>query len=134
MLPFENLGAADDEYFADGMTDEIRSRLAGLEGLNVMSRASAMHYKGAPIPSMRELQEDLAVHYVLAGIVNWQPSASGPSDVRVTAEVIQVSEDTALWTNSYQAVLADPFAVQSQIATHVPPAWTSPSSTSGSSC
>jgi serine/threonine protein kinase len=62
------------------------------------------------------------------------PSASGPSDVRVTAEVIQVSEDTALWTNSYQAVLADPFAVQSQIATHVPPAWTSPSSTSGSSC
>ncbi len=118
VLPFENLGAADDEYFADGMTDEIRSRLSRLDGLRVMSRASAVKYKGAPVP-MRQLAEELGVDYVLDGIVSWQPSASGPSDVRVTAEVIQVADDTALWTASYDAVLANPFEVQSQIATQV---------------
>ena len=101
------------------MTDEIRSRLARLDRLSVMSRASARHYRGRAVPAMAQLREELGVEYALVGIVNWQASDTGPSDVRVTAEVIDVTEDTVLWTDSFQAALADPFAVQSRIATEV---------------
>ena len=118
VLPFENLGATDDEYFADGMTDEIRSRLVALDDLKVISRASAMRYKDAQV-STRQLGEELGVDYVLNGTVRWQRSASGPSEVRVTPELIQVADDTQQWTHIYNEVLADIFEVQSQIASGV---------------
>ncbi|MEE8138099.1 MAG: protein kinase, partial [Thermoanaerobaculia bacterium] len=118
VLPFENLGAADDEYFADGMTEEITSRLAALDGLGVISRTSAMQYKESR-PSLRQIGEELGVDYVLEGTVRWQRSSSGPSQVRVTPQLIQVSEDTHLWTERYDAVLADIFDVQSDIAKQV---------------
>ena len=118
ILPFENLGAPEDEYFADGMTEEITSRLAALEGLSVISRASAMRYKNPEIP-LEQIGSDLGVDYVLDGTVRWQRSADGPARVRVTPQLIRVDEDTSLWTSSYDAVLADIFQVQSEIAVQV---------------
>ncbi len=118
VLPFENLGAAVDEYFAGGMTDEIRSRLTALQDLRVISRTSSMQYKDVQ-PSTRLFGEELGVQYVLDGTVQWQWSASGTSEVRVTLELIQVADDTQVWTQSYTEELADIFEVQSQIATEV---------------
>ena len=118
VLPFENLGAPEDNYFADGMTEEIISRLVALDGLGVISRTSAMQYKESPL-SLRQIGEELGVDYVLEGTVRRQRSASGPGQVRVTPQLIRVSEDTHLWAERYDAVPADIFEVQSDIAKQV---------------
>ena len=118
VLPFENLGEPEDEYFADGMTEEIISRLAALDGLRVISRTSAMQYKESPL-SLPQIGEELGVDYVLEGTVRWQRSAGGAGQVRVTPQLIRVPEDTHLWAERYDAVLADIFEVQSDIAKQV---------------
>jgi serine/threonine-protein kinase len=118
VLPFENLGEPEDEYFADGITEEITSRLAAVDGLAVISRTSAMQYKDSR-PSLPEIGRELGVDYVLEGTVRWQRSSTGPSRVRVTPQLIQVSEDTHLWAERYDAVLEDIFDVQSDIARQV---------------
>jgi serine/threonine-protein kinase len=71
VLPFENLGSAADGYFADGITDEITSRLAAVPGLKVTSRTTAMQYKGAK-KSVRQIGQELAAAYVLEGNVRWE--------------------------------------------------------------
>lgn len=118
VLPFENLGALADEYFADGMTEEINSRLSALEGLAVISRRSAMKYKGTQL-SLKELSDEFGVDYVLEGSVRWQKSDEGLSRVRVTPQLIQVADDRQLWSERYDAVPADIFDVQSDIAERV---------------
>ena len=100
------------------MTDEIASRLATLDGLGVISRGSAMQYKESR-PSMKQIGQELGVDYVLEATVRWQPSSSGPSQVRVTPKLIRVSDDTQLWAKPYTAVLAGIFEVQSGIAEQV---------------
>ena len=118
VLPFENLGRPEDEYFADGITEEITSRLAAVPGLRVISRTSAMQYK-ATRKSVRQIGQDLGVEYVLEGSVRWERASSGPSQVRVTPQLIRVSDDSHLWANRYDAVLAEVFEVQSTIAEQV---------------
>ena len=118
VLPFENLGEPDDQYFADGMTEEITSRLAALRGLGVISRTSALQYKDAR-PPIGRIAEELGVDYVLEGTVRWQHAADGPSRVRVTPQLIRVAQDTHVWSERYNAVLADIFEVQSDIARQV---------------
>ncbi len=118
VLPFENLGPPDIEYFADGVTEEITSRLAALSGLGVISRTSAFQYKGAK-KSIRQIGEELGVDYVLEGTVRWDKPGEGESHVRVTPQLIRVADDTHLWSDRYDEVLRDIFDVQSQIATQV---------------
>lgn len=118
VLPFENLGAPEDEYFADGMSEEIISRMVALEGLGVISRTSAMQYKQSSL-SLKQIGAELGVEYVLAGTVRWQRASEGPTQVRVTPRLVRVSEDVHLWTERYDAVLADIFEVQSDIARQV---------------
>ncbi|MFQ5768510.1 MAG: protein kinase, partial [Acidobacteriota bacterium] len=118
VLPFENLGDGADEYFADGMTEEITSRLAMVNGLSVISRTSAMRYKSSK-PTLRQIGEELDVEFVLEGTVRWQHASDRPSRVRVTPQLIRVSEDSHLWAERYDAVLADIFKVQSDIAMQV---------------
>ncbi len=118
VLPFENLGTSDDEYFADGLTEEITSRLAAIKSLGVISRTSAMQYKGKR-PSLQEIGEQLGVAYVLEGTVRWQRTADGPSRIRVTPQLIRVADDTHLWSSRYDKELAEIFAVQSEIAATV---------------
>jgi TolB-like protein/Flp pilus assembly protein TadD len=117
VLPFQNLGDPGDEYFADGMTEEITSRLAAVRDLGVISRTSAMQYKGTN-KSLQEIGEELGVDYVLEGTVRW--SKSGEADrVRITPQLITVADDTHLWSDRYDRTLEDIFAVQSEIAQNI---------------
>jgi TolB-like protein len=118
VLPFENLGSVDDEFFADGISEEIMSRLSTIHTLGVISRTSAIQYKGSN-KAVREIGEELGVEYVLEGTVRWERPPEGPSRVRVTPQLIRVSDDTHLWSERYDAVLADIFQVQSDMAEQV---------------
>jgi serine/threonine protein kinase/tetratricopeptide (TPR) repeat protein len=115
VLPFENLGPAEDDYFAAGMTEEIISRLAAVSGLGVISRTSTVQYDKTG-KSVKEIGKDFGVDYVLEGTVRWAKSSTGPSRVRITPQLIRVYDDTHLWANTYDDVVDDIFAVQSEIA------------------
>jgi len=118
VLPFENLGLPEDEYFAAGMTEEITSRLAAVSSLGVISRSSAVQYdrKGK---MMKQIGEDFGVAYVLEGTVRWDHGLEGKNRVRVTPQLIRAADDTHLWSASYDRVIDDIFAVQSEIAEQV---------------
>jgi TolB-like protein len=118
VLPFQNLGPTEHEYFADGITEEITSRLAAIDRLGVISRTSAIQYKGTG-KTLTEIGEELDVDYVLEGTILWQERVDAPSRVRVTPQLIRVSDDTHVWADRYDAVMADIFEVQSTIARQV---------------
>jgi serine/threonine-protein kinase len=115
VLPFTNLGAPTDQYFADGITEEITSRAGQVPGLEVIARSSASSYRGGD-RDIRRIGQELNVQYVLEGSVRWQRAQDGPGRVRVTPELIRVADGTQLWTERYDAVLADIFQVQSDVA------------------
>jgi eukaryotic-like serine/threonine-protein kinase len=117
VLPFENLGAADDEYFADGVTDEVRGKLASLPGLQVTARSSSGQYKKTD-KSPAEIGRELGVDYLLTGTVRWEKGAGG-NRVRVSPELIQVSTVSTRWQQSFDAALSDVFQVQADIAGRV---------------
>ena len=118
VLPFENLGAAEDEYFADGITDEITSRLARLSRLSVIARSSAMRYKGTD-RTITQIGEELGVAYVLSGTVRWDKSSPAASRVRVSPELVRVADGADVWAEPYQATLAGIFEIQSAVADRV---------------
>ncbi|MDH3937843.1 MAG: protein kinase [candidate division Zixibacteria bacterium] len=118
VLPFENLGPADEEYFADGMTEEIISRLSAIRDLGVISRTSAMKYKNSS-QSIKEIGADLGVDYVMEGSVRWNRRGKNSDRVRITPQLIRTSDDTHIWSDRYDRTLDDIFEVQSQIAEQV---------------
>ena len=117
ILPFENLGSTEDEFFADGMTEEITARLASMEGLRVISRTSAVQYADSE-KSIQQMGEELDVGYVLEGTVRWA-RGDGVSRIRITPQLIRVEDDSHLWAETYDRVLDDVFEVQSEIAKRV---------------
>ncbi|MCK5127237.1 MAG: protein kinase [candidate division Zixibacteria bacterium] len=117
VLPFENLGNPEDEYFADGITDEITSRLARLTALRVISRTSAIQYKDTD-KGLPQIAEELGVDYILEGTIRWDKSTD-TDRVRITPQLIRVSDNINLWTDRYNAVIDDIFAIQSSIAESV---------------
>ena len=117
VLPFENLGSPDDEYFADGITEEITARMASLRGLQVISRTSAVQYAGTN-KSIKEMGEELGVGYVLEGTVRWA-RGEGSHRIRITPQLIRVEDDTHLWAEVYDRVIDDVFDVQFEIAQSV---------------
>ncbi len=118
VLPFENLGSADQEFFADGLTDDIISRLSALQGLKPIDRRSAMQYKGTD-KSPREIGRELDVEYILDGTIRWQLLEGGNTLVRITPRLIQVSEGTEIWSEQYDENYADIFRIQSYVATQL---------------
>ena len=118
VLPFENLGAPEDEYFADGITDEITARIASVRQLEVVGRSSAIQYKKTN-KSARQIGEELGVNYILSGTVRWQRQPGGTSKVRVTPSLVRVSDATQIWVNPYDETIAEVFQVQSDIAIRV---------------
>jgi TolB-like protein/Tfp pilus assembly protein PilF len=121
VLPFENLGDSADGYFADGVTDEVRGRLAGVPGLEVVAGRSSNDYrhttKGLP-----EIARDLAVDYILVGKIRWERGSGGASRVRVSPELIKVTPGvapTTKWAQPFDAALTDVFQVQADIAGRV---------------
>jgi serine/threonine-protein kinase len=121
VLPFENLGDSTDEYFADGITDEVRGKLATLGGLKVIASSSARQYKGST-KTPEQIAQELGVHYLLVGKIRWEKRADGESRVRVSPELVQVtpgSAATTRWQQPFDASLTDVFQVQADIAGRV---------------
>ena len=120
VLPFENLGSSEDDYFADGIADEVRSKLTNLHGIEVIARASSTPYKKSKKPP-QEIARELGVKYLLTATVRWQKGSSA-SRVHVTPELVEVRESGApasKWGQPFDASLTDVFQVQSDIATRV---------------
>jgi len=111
VLPLRNLSAdASQDYFADGMTDELITDLAQLRALRVISSTSAMLYKDTRKP-LRQIAQELNVDAVVEGSV----LRSGDR-VRITAQLIQASDDKHLWAQSYEGDLRNTLALQNQVA------------------
>jgi serine/threonine-protein kinase len=111
VLPFVDLSTTkDQDYFCDGMTEELTAVLAGSEGLRVASRTSVFRYKGKQ-PDVRRIGEDLQVHAVLEGSVRVEASR-----ILVTAQLVDTREGFHLWTNSYERDFSDVFQLQHEIA------------------
>ena len=111
VLPFENLSAdPDNAYFAEGIQDEILTRLAKIAGLKVISRTSTQHYQGKS-RDLREIAKQLGVANILEGSV--QRSAD---QVRVNVQLIKAATDTHLWADTFDRKLTDVFAVESEVA------------------
>jgi TolB-like protein/DNA-binding winged helix-turn-helix (wHTH) protein/Flp pilus assembly protein TadD len=114
VLPLENLsGDASQNYFADGMTDELITDLAQISALRVISRTSVMAYKGARKP-LPQIARELNVDAVIEGSV----LRSGDR-VRITAQLIEASADRHLWSQSYEGELRDTLALQSRVASAI---------------
>ena len=104
---------ADDEYFVDGMTEELISRLSRVKGLEVIARTSIASYKGTK-KKIGEIASELNVGTVLEGSVR---KANGK--VRITAQLINATNEAHLWSEDYDRDLKDIFTVQTDIAQHV---------------
>ena len=117
VLPFENLGGAGDQYFTDGITDEITSRLALIPGLGVISRTSSRAYAGAR-KSAREIGDELHAGYILEGTVRWDRSGD-PDRVRITPRLIRARDDTQIWSDNYEREITEIFALQADIASQI---------------
>ena len=110
VMPFENQSGPDDEYFADGVTDEILNALAQVEGLRVAARSSCFAFKGRR-EDPRTIGEKLEVTTVLEGTVR----RSGPR-LRITAQLVNAADGHLMWSERYDRELTDVFAVQDEIA------------------
>ena len=114
VLPLEDLsGEKNQDYFADGMTDELIASLAKIRQLRVISRTSAMAYKGTRKP-LSEIARDLHVDAVVEGTV-----LRAGNRVRITAELVQVSTDRHLWAETYESEMGNILTLQSQVASAI---------------
>jgi len=114
VLAFENMSAdPDQEYFSDGISEDVLNLLAQIPELTVISRSSAFSFKGKDI-SLAEVADQLNVAHVLEGSVRRVGNR-----VRITAQLIEASSDSHLWSESYDRELENIFAVQDEIATAI---------------
>jgi serine/threonine protein kinase len=111
VLPFENLSRdPDNAYFADGIQDEILTRLSKMADLKVISRTSTQHYKSAP-ENLAEIAKQLGVAHILEGRVQKSGDA-----VRVNVQLIKAANDSHLWADTFDRKLTDMFSVESEVA------------------
>jgi TolB-like protein/Tfp pilus assembly protein PilF len=111
VLPFQNLSRdPDNAYFADGIQDEILTRLSKIADLKVISRTSTQHYKSAP-ENLPEIARLLGVAHILEGSVQKSGDA-----VRVNVQLIKAANDSHLWADTFDRKLTDIFSVESEVA------------------
>ncbi|KAG0505937.1 MAG: Serine/threonine-protein kinase PknD [Candidatus Udaeobacter sp.] len=111
VLPFENLSSdKENAYFAEGIQDEILTRLSKIADLKVISRTSTQHYQSAP-KNLREIAKQLGVAHILEGSV--QKSAD---TVRVNVQLIKATSDSHLWSDTFDRKLTDILSVESEVA------------------
>jgi TolB-like protein len=112
VLPLENLsGDLSDEYFSDGMTDELIGQIARIGSLRVISRTSIMQYKGGVRKALPVIARELNVDAILEGTV-----ARSGGRVRITAQLIRAHDDRHLWSEKYERSVTDILAMQSEVA------------------
>ncbi|NNF21534.1 MAG: tetratricopeptide repeat protein, partial [Saprospiraceae bacterium] len=111
VLPFMNIGSSEeDEFFCDGITEEILNVLAKIDGMQITSRTSSFYYKNKSI-NIREIGETLGVDYILEGSIR-----RAGDKIRITAQLIQTKDDYHLWSQKFDRNLEDVFAVQDEIS------------------
>jgi serine/threonine protein kinase len=111
VLPFDDLSPdRDQEYFSDGLTEEVISDLSGIGALRVISRSSAMTFKGTK-KTAPEIAKQLNVQYVLEGSVR-----KAGNNLRITAQLIDATKDTHLWAEKYSGTLDDVFDIQEKVS------------------
>ncbi len=115
VLPFRNVGAAEDEYFTEGITEEITSRLSGVGSIGVIARTSAAQYRNSS-KSVEEIGDELNVSYLLEGSVRWNRAGSSVPGVRITVLLIRVSDLTQTEVYKGDFDLSQVFAVQAGVA------------------
>ena len=114
VLPLDNLSKDEGEqYFADGMTEELIAKLARIGSLRVISRTSVMEYRNARKP-LRQIAKELNVDAIVEGSV-----LHAGNRVRITAQLIHADTDHHLWANSYDGELVDIIALQNEVATAI---------------
>ena len=114
VLPLRNMsGDKESEYLSDGLTDELIGSLARMGGLRVISRTSAFAFKGKNVP-LREIGAQLRVGYALEGGVR-----RAGDRLRITAQLVRVSDDSPVWSETYERQMADMFEVQDDIARRI---------------
>jgi TolB-like protein/tetratricopeptide (TPR) repeat protein len=121
VLPFENLGAAEDDYFADGIADAVRGKLTALPRVEVIARSYSTPYKKTT-KTPKQIAQELDVGYLLTATVRWQKGTGAASRVEVSPELVEVpgsGTPTSKWQQPFDAALTDVFQVQSDIATRV---------------
>ena len=112
VLPFVNMSSdKENEYFSDGITEEILNYLSKIKGLRVISRTSAFTYKERTDISIADIGRELDVTHMLEGSVR-----KAGNKVRITAQLIRSQDDAHLWSETYDRDLEDIFAVQDEIA------------------
>ncbi|HSM09349.1 MAG TPA: tetratricopeptide repeat protein [Gemmatimonadota bacterium] len=121
VLPFVNMSADEEqEYFSDGITEEILNTLANVDELRVSGRTSAFAYKGRAV-DLRTIGEELGVHYLIEGSVR-----KAGDQLRITAQLIDATDGSHLWSDQYDRELKDVFAIQTEIAESIAGALTVP--------
>ena len=114
VLPFTNMsGDEEQEYFADGITEDIITNLSSWKTFPVISRNSCFTYKGKNV-NLKDVSEELGVRYVVEGSVR-----KGGNKVRITAQLIDASEDHHLWSNKWDRSLDDIFEVQDEVSSAI---------------
>ncbi|HSW29679.1 MAG TPA: protein kinase, partial [Longimicrobiales bacterium] len=114
VLPFENLSPdPDNAFFADGLTEELIADLSRVRALRVISRTSAMHFKGTT-KQLPEIARELNVRYVLEGSVR-----RAGNSLRITAQLIEAGTDAHLWAEKYNGTLEDVFDLQEQLSRRI---------------
>jgi len=117
VLPFQNLGPVEDEYFADGITDAVITRLARLERLRVTSRHSSMQYRDSDL-GYRDIGSELGADYILIGTIFWDKSVE-PNRFSLNTRLIRSSDESYIWGETYDRVLENIIPLQSDIAEQV---------------
>jgi serine/threonine-protein kinase len=118
VLPFENLGPAADAYFADGLTEEVRGRLASVAGLRVIGGASARQYRGTTKPA-HQIARELGATHLLTATVRWERAPGGGGRVRISPELVRAADQATVWAEPYEGPLTDVFEVQARAAERV---------------
>ena len=121
VLPFENLGDSADAYFADGVANDVRTKLSRIKGLVIIARSSSNEYRHTTKPP-QEIARELGVDYLLTATIQWERAAGGASRVRVTPELVDVRPGRAphtRWGQQFDAAMTGVFAVQADIADRV---------------
>jgi len=118
VLPFENSGEKDKDYFASGMTDEIINKLISIEDLKVITKQSAAKMKQEGM-DVSQIGKKLDVDYVLDASVHWLESSSGAKRVKLMTRLVNVSDGSVLWGKSYDTTMTELFDIQSDMAERI---------------
>ncbi len=117
ILPFENLGPTEHNYFAEGITDEITTSLAKIKSLKVISNNSARQFD-VRAQKQTQIAAELGVEYLLTATIRWDNSQS-PSRFRMSCKLVDAKDESYLWAESYDRVLEQIFSLQSELAEEI---------------